>query len=78
MGQPVSLWDASTNVETRPRVSVIIPALNEERNLPHLAAALPHDIDEIVFVDGHSVDNIAEVARQLWPDAVHVTQTRKG
>jgi glycosyltransferase involved in cell wall biosynthesis len=62
----------------RPTVSVVIPALNEERNLPHVAAQLPDDIDEIVFVNGNSVDNTAEVARELWPDGVHVKQTRKG
>ena len=77
MGEVVSLWGGHSG-EPRPRVSVIIPALNEERNLPHVAAALPHDVDEIVFVDGHSVDNTAAVARELWPNGVHVTQTRKG
>jgi hypothetical protein len=29
---------------------------------------MPHDIDEIVFVDGHSVDQTAVVARELWPE----------
>jgi glycosyltransferase involved in cell wall biosynthesis len=62
----------------RPKVSVVIPALNEERNLPHVAAQMPDDIDEIVFVNGNSVDNTAEVARELWPAGVHVKQTRKG
>jgi glycosyltransferase involved in cell wall biosynthesis len=62
----------------RPTVSVLIPALNEARNLPHVAARMPRDIDEIVFVNGNSVDNTAEVACQLWPEAVHVSQTRKG
>jgi glycosyltransferase involved in cell wall biosynthesis len=56
----------------------VIPALNEARNLPHVAARMPADIDEVVFVDGNSVDNTAEVARQLWPDAVHITQSRTG
>lgn len=62
----------------RPSVSVVIPALNEARNLPHVAARMPPDIDEIVFVDGNSVDDTVEVARRLWPDGVHVTQTRSG
>jgi glycosyltransferase involved in cell wall biosynthesis len=62
----------------QPKVSVVIPALNEERNLPHVAAGIPDDIDEIVFVNGDSVDNTAEVARELWPDGVHVRQTRRG
>lgn len=62
----------------RPRVTVVIPALNEERNLPHIAARMPADIDEIVVVDGHSQDRTIEVARFLWPEAVIVRQTRAG
>ena len=62
----------------RPRVTVVIPALNEERNLPHIAARMPADVDESVVVDGHSEDRTVEVARLLWPDAVIVRQTRAG
>jgi glycosyltransferase involved in cell wall biosynthesis len=62
----------------RPSVSVVIPGLNEERNLPVVAAHMPDGIDEIVFVNGDSQDNTAEVARELWPGGVHVRQTRKG
>ena len=46
---------------------MVIPALNEERNLPHVAARMPHDIDEIVFVNGDSVDQTARV--HVWPRA---------
>ena len=74
----VSIWGTHPVHTPRRRVSVIIPALNEERNLPHVAARMPHDVDEIVFVDGNSIDNTVEVARALWPNAIHVTQTRKG
>lgn len=63
---------------SRPTVSVIIPALNEERNLPYVAERMPFDIDEIVVVDGNSQDDTAMVARELWPDGVHVRQTRRG
>jgi glycosyltransferase involved in cell wall biosynthesis len=62
----------------RPSVSVVIPGLNEERNLPLVAARIPDGIDEIVFVNGDSRDNTAEVARELWPGGVHVRQTRRG
>jgi glycosyltransferase involved in cell wall biosynthesis len=74
----VSIWDGLPRETARPKVSVVVPALNEERNLPHVAARMPADIDEIVFVNGNSVDNTAQVARELWPDAVHVHQTRRG
>lgn len=62
----------------RPKVSVVIPALNEARNLPLVAGRMPAGIDEIIFVNGDSQDNTAEVARRLWPNAVHIQQTRKG
>ena len=62
----------------RPTVTVVVPAMNEAKNLPHVAARMPADIDEIVFVDGHSVDDTVEVAKSLWPDATVVTQSRKG
>lgn len=68
----------ATRTACRPRVTVVIPALNEERNLPVIAARMPADVDEIVVVDGHSEDRTIEVARLLWPDAVVVTQTRAG
>jgi glycosyltransferase involved in cell wall biosynthesis len=77
MGKVISIWQEKSPKE-RPTVSVVIPALNEARNLPHVAARMPWDIDEIIFVDGNSVDDTADVAKQLWPKAVHLKQTRKG
>lgn len=65
--------------EAAPRVSLIVPAMNEAENLPHVAAEIPWDIvDELVFVDGNSSDATAAVARELWPGAIHLVQTRKG
>ncbi len=72
-----SIWDTGSQA-TRPRISVVIPALNEAKNLPHIAERMPNCVDEIVFVNGNSTDNTGEVARELWPRAVHVHQTRKG
>ncbi|MFD4291835.1 glycosyltransferase family 2 protein [Rhodococcus sp. NPDC058505] len=62
----------------RPTVSVIIPAMNEAKNLPFVASRMPDGIDQIVFVDGNSTDDTVSVARELWPDATVVTQTRSG
>ncbi|MEU8818319.1 glycosyltransferase family 2 protein [Actinoplanes sp. NPDC048796] len=59
-------------------MSVVIPTLNEERNLPHVFAKLPADITEVVLVDGGSVDRTVAVARELRPDVVVVHQTRTG
>lgn len=58
-------------------VAVIVPAMNEARNLPFVAERMPA-VDEIIVVDGNSVDDTVEVARSLWPEAVVITQTRAG
>jgi glycosyltransferase involved in cell wall biosynthesis len=63
---------------TRPAVSVVIPALNEARNIPHVFAQLPADIHEVILVDGRSVDDTVRVARAIRPDVVVVSQTRTG
>ncbi|MDA0633645.1 glycosyltransferase family 2 protein [Nonomuraea sp. MCN248] len=59
-------------------VSVIVPALNEADNLPHVFATLPAWIDEVILVDGDSEDDTVAVARRLRPDLRVVTQTRRG
>lgn len=61
-----------------PRVSVVVPALNEARNLPHVFALIPADVHEVIVVDGHSIDNTKEVARKLRPDVKVIIQNRKG
>ena len=61
-----------------PRVSVVVPTLNEARNLPHVFARLPADIHEVIVVDGRSVDDTIAVVRQLRPDVRVVQQTRRG
>ena len=52
---------------TRPTVSIIVPARNEESNIPNLVGSLQGQIkvdDEIIVVDDHSEDNTAVVAEQ--------------
>lgn len=46
-------------------VSVIVPAMNEAENLPHVFATLPDWIDEVILVDGNSTDDTIAVARRL-------------
>jgi len=57
---------------------VVIPCLNEERNLPYVFSRLPRDIAEVVLVDGGSVDATVETARRLCPGIVVMQQTRRG
>jgi hypothetical protein len=61
-----------------PRVSVVIPTLNEAKNLPHVFAELPADLHEVILVDGYSVDGTPEVAERLRPGVRIVHQTRPG
>jgi glycosyltransferase involved in cell wall biosynthesis len=61
-----------------PTVSVVVPTFNEAKNLPHVFDLLPHDVHEVIVVDGHSVDDTVEVARSLRPDVHIVLQNRRG
>jgi glycosyltransferase involved in cell wall biosynthesis len=67
-----------TASHTWPRVSVVIPTLNEGRNLPHVFARLPAGLHEVIVVDGQSVDDTLAVARALRPAARIVLQSRTG
>ena len=64
--------------QRRPRISVVIPTLNEARNLPYVFARLPAGLHEVIVVDGGSQDDTVAVARQLRPDVRIVPQSRKG
>ncbi|WIX76685.1 glycosyltransferase family 2 protein [Amycolatopsis carbonis] len=60
-----------------PKISIVIPARNEARNLEVILPELP-EVNEVVLVDGHSVDQTVEVARKVLPSIVTLTQTRRG
>lgn len=59
-------------------VSVVIPARNEERNLPYVLERIPKDVLEVILVDGRSVDNTIAVACRAMPDIIVVKQSRHG
>jgi len=69
---------ASRALAPRPTISVVIPTLNEAANLPHVFNRLPRTIDEVVLVDGHSVDDTIAVARALRPEVRVVLQDGRG
>lgn len=72
------MTDQSATQGEIPAVSVVMPALNEARNLPHVFARLPEDLHELIIVDGHSADDTVAVARELRPDVCVVKQNRVG
>jgi glycosyltransferase involved in cell wall biosynthesis len=59
-------------------VSVVVPALNEARNLPYVFGRMPEGLHEVILVDGNSTDDTVKVARRLRPDVRVVQQTRHG
>ena len=76
--QDFDVADTNPDVASEiPRVTVVIPTRNEALNLPYVAERMP-EVDEIVVVDGASVDDTVAVARRLWPEATIVSQTRNG
>jgi Glycosyl transferase family 2 len=66
------------NGTIQPRVSVVIPTLNEAKNLPHVFRELPSELYEVVLVDGRSTDGTVEVAREHYPDVRIIGQTGRG
>jgi glycosyltransferase involved in cell wall biosynthesis len=69
---------AQDSRKSSPSVTVVIPTLNEARNVLHVLAALPATVDEVVLVDGGSVDGTVEVALEARPDLTLVRQARRG
>lgn len=60
------------------RVSVVIPALNEAGNLPHVLPLIPRGTHEVILVDGESTDGTITVARELLPGIRIVPQQGRG
>lgn len=78
MGSATESPIASRSLRTWPRVTVIIPTLNEAANLPHVLPRLPIEIHEVIVVDGHSEDDTIEVARAFYPEVRVVLQDKHG
>jgi Glycosyltransferases involved in cell wall biogenesis len=74
----VPMVEGRAHLTRSPKISVIIPTLNEEANLPLVLPLLPPDLYEVILVDGRSTDNTIAVATALLPDIRVVHQTRKG
>jgi glycosyltransferase involved in cell wall biosynthesis len=60
------------------RVTVVIPAKDEARNVAWVLRRLPAWVDEVILVDGHSVDDTVAVARAIRPDIVVATERGPG
>ena len=62
----------------QPTVSLVVPTMNEERNIGWLLERLPDGLHEVILVDGRSKDATVEVARRLRPDIRVVLEPRPG
>lgn len=67
----------ATTYPAEPRVSVVIPALNEADNIPAVLDAIPEWVYEVVLVDGRSTDGTPDVARRAWPNHHIVVKERR-
>jgi glycosyltransferase involved in cell wall biosynthesis len=61
-----------------PRVSFVVPTLNEAKNLPWLLPQIPSWAHEVIIVDGRSTDDTVVVARRLREDVKIVMEPRRG
>lgn len=64
--------------DTGVSISVVVPAMNEARNLPHVLPRIPGWVSEVILVDGNSKDDTIAVARSLLPDIRVIGQDRPG
>jgi 4,4'-diaponeurosporenoate glycosyltransferase len=63
------------------KISVIIPARNEAKNLPDLLESLKKQTllpDEIIVVNDHSEDNTKEIAEKFQVDLINLSDLPKG
>jgi len=72
----VAVADVTEN-RMRPRVSLIIPALDEEKSIGSVLSAIPRQaVSEIIVVDNGSTDRTADVARHCG--ARVISEPRRG
>jgi hypothetical protein len=62
----------------RTKVSVVVPAMNEEKNIGQVLSELPDDLHEVILVDGNSKDDTVEAARAACPSIHVTTQSGRG
>ena len=60
------------------KVSVVVPAMNEGKNIGHVLERLPEGLHEVILVDGNSKDDTVEAARQAYPGIRVTTQSGRG
>lgn len=60
------------------RISIVVPTLNESKNIKYLFSNIPEFIDEIVVVDGNSTDGTRDEIIKYRNDAKIIIENRLG
>jgi hypothetical protein len=60
------------------KISVVVPAMNEGKNIGQVLSELPDGLHEVILVDGNSKDNTIEAARQACPKIRVTSQSGRG
>lgn len=66
------------DAQGRPRVSVVIPTLNEASNIGWVLEHIPDHLGEVILVDGRSTDGTVDAARAVRPDVRVMREPRPG
>lgn len=62
----------------QPSISVIIPTLNEAKNIPLVLSRVPGWVKEVIIVDGCSTDGTVEVALSCRSDVKIIMERQRG
>jgi hypothetical protein len=76
--EPVTAAAEPTPIGHWGRVSVVIPAKNEEKNLAWVLLRMPPYVSEVILVDGHSTDDTVAIATAARPDVRIVEDPGRG
>ncbi|WP_128379387.1 glycosyltransferase family 2 protein [Streptomyces cavernae] len=66
------------NGRPRSKVSLVVPARNEARNISWVLEQIPECVDEVILVDGDSSDATVPMAVHCLPSVVYVPQSGLG
>jgi Glycosyl transferase family 2 len=60
------------------KISVVVPAMNEAKNIGPVLRELPEGLHEVILVDGNSQDETITAARQAYPEIRVLSQSGRG
>ncbi|MGY3844258.1 glycosyltransferase family 2 protein [Streptomyces hydrogenans] len=75
---PHPMRRAGDRTPSRLAVSLVVPALNEARNIPWVFEQIPECVGEVLLIDGDSHDATVRVATQILPEVRSIPQNGKG